>query len=138
MPQMVYIREIHPYSFLVLTTNGESFCLRDFSAKAGPVVEVARQSPGRGTSEIHDRARQSGNHFIDVPERKIDDYSYWHEQTVSMNARFLTPPAPPPPVSPRWQWLRENTEKVVVAVVITVITVLTAAVLAWLGLTDKQ
>jgi hypothetical protein len=58
MPQMAYIREIHPHSFLVLTTNGESFCLRDFSAKAGPVLEVARQSPGRGTSQIREWARQ--------------------------------------------------------------------------------
>src|SRR5437763_1958760 len=46
LPQMIYLRDIRAHSFLVLTTSGESFCLRDFSAKAGPVLEVARQSPG--------------------------------------------------------------------------------------------
>lgn len=126
MPQMVYIREIHPHSFLVLTTNGENFCLRDFSANAGPVIEVARHSQGRSTSEIRELGSRNGNHFIEVPERRIDDYGYWHEQTAAMNSRFLTPS--PPPQRP---WLQEHIEKVVGAVVIAV---LTAAVLAWLGL----
>jgi hypothetical protein len=129
MPQMVYIREIHPHSFLVLTTSGESFCLRDFSAKSGPVLELARQSPDRGASQIRELARRGGNHLIDVPERKIDDYDYWHEQTAAMNARFLG--LLPTPAVPWLQWLRDHVAQVVIAVAVAV---LSAVVLAWLGL----
>jgi hypothetical protein len=77
-------------------------------------------------------ARRNGSHFIKVPERRIDDYDHWHEQTAIMNARFLSPPATPTIVLPaQMPWLREHIAKVVGSIVIAV---LTAAVMTWLGL----
>ena len=117
MPKMVYLRERYPMSFLVLITNGEGFCLRDFSAKAGPMVEVERQSSGRGTMVVCAEAHGPGNHLIDVPERRIDDYRHWHKQTTAMNRRFL-------PSTATWRRrIGAHIEKLLAGVV-----------LAWLGL----
>lgn len=126
MPQLVYIEEKLPHSFMVMTTNGEGFVLRDFSAKRGPAIEIATQHPGVGTAEILAMARQPGNYYIPVPERAITDYAYWHKQTLVKNKQYLPPSAEP------WSlWLRENLAKILVPVAIAV---LTAIVLAWLGL----
>jgi hypothetical protein len=124
---MVYIREMQERSFLVFTTSGEGFRLRDFAAENGPAIVVAKQSAGQTASDIRALAIQGGKPLVDVPERSIEDYAYWHDQTLTLNGRYLPPPVPAAPKS----WLPENVEKVVVAVVIAVAT---AAVLAWLGL----
>jgi hypothetical protein len=134
MAQLVYIREIHPRSFLYFTTNGEGFRLRDFSQpRNGPAVELCRQSEGRTASTIREMARKSGNHLIDLPGqgKSIDDYAFWYDQTTKLNTRYLEPPSPQPTSDFAKSWMLENFTKVVVGVVTAV---LIAVVLAWMGL----
>lgn len=95
MPEMVYLRDYNPGSFLVLTTRGRSFRLRDYSAESGPVVELERQSPGLGAEEIRALARDNGKSIIRVKQHNIKDYDYWHEQTAAINARYLSPSTVP-------------------------------------------
>jgi hypothetical protein len=57
---------------LMFSTNGESFRLRDFSAKGqGPVRELMQQGPQRTASTIRDLASCAGNYSIDVAERPL-------------------------------------------------------------------
>ncbi len=136
MALMVYIKEVHPRSFLLFTTSGEGFCLRDFSKPGlGPAVELARQSNGRTASTIRKLASKPGNHLIEVTGKGkgVEEYAFWHEETLKLNALYAgaAPPAPATPFEAAKSWLIENILKVVVAV-ITAVAV--AAVLAWLGL----
>jgi hypothetical protein len=127
MPQMIYLRKRYPRSFLVFSAVGEGYCLRDFSAPGtGPAEELERQSPGRTASEIRDEARSDG-YFINVPEQRIDDYAYWHEQTVKFNKQYPPPPSPPPPES----WWRKHLREIIVGVVIVIVG---AIVVKWMGL----
>jgi hypothetical protein len=130
MPEMVYIREIHRDSFLLLITNGEGFRLRDYSAPGnGPAVIVRQQSPGWTASRIRELASQPGNHLIRVPERAVGDYEHRHEETQRFNKRYLSAPVTETGSqrSERRSWVREIIVGVVVAV-------LAAAIVAWLGL----
>jgi len=136
MAMMVYIKQIHPHSFLHFSTSGESFCLRDFSQPGvGPAVEVARQSSRRTAATIRDQACESGNHLIEVSGQGngVEEYAFWHEETRKLNARYVEsgvqPPIPPDRTAK--SWIIENILKIVVAVVTAVAV---AALLAWLGL----
>lgn len=133
MALLVYIKDIHPHSFLHLSTSGESFCLRDFS-QPGPAVKLERQSDGRTAASIRALASQPGNHAIEVPGggHSVEEHAFWHAETLRLNARYVDPaPTPPAPVPHARSWLVENVAKVVVGV-ITAVAI--AAVLAWLGL----
>ncbi|HUQ72519.1 MAG TPA: hypothetical protein VM165_23530 [Planctomycetaceae bacterium] len=132
MPELIYVREIHDHSFLVFTTSGEGFRLRDFSAEKGPAVVIAKQAEGRMASDIREMAIQCGKPMIPVAERSMGDYPYWHEQTANYNARYLMPHEAMPLVSVTLpSGVRTHVEAVVVKVIAAV---LTAAILLWLGL----
>jgi hypothetical protein len=139
MAQMVYIREIHPRSFLHFATNGEGFCLRDFSQPGkGPAVELVRQSEGCTTSTIRKLARKQGNHILTVlgQGKSVDEYAFWHEQTLRLNSQYVGLPelAPSMPSQPGRSGILENIAKVLVGVITAVVV---AIVLAWLGLKPK-
>ncbi len=135
MALMVYIKDIQPQSFLHLSTDGENFCLRDFSQQgSGSAIELARQSEGRGASSIRVSANQPGNYAIEVAGggHGVGEYAFWHKETLRLNAKYVTPtPAPPAPIPPTRSWLVEHITKVFVGV-ITAVAI--AAVLTWLGL----
>jgi hypothetical protein len=103
---MVLIRSISPTTFLHLSTRGESFCLRDYSASpTAPPVEVIRQDPDEGvtTSTIEAEARRAGNMLIPAPSgADKDDSAFWHKHVMELNRRHLraAPPTPPVPTSP--------------------------------------
>jgi hypothetical protein len=130
MPQMVYLRQINPHSFMVFSTKKEGFCLRDFSAAGnGPPQKIMKQSGERKTSAIRTLASQEGNYSIEVVERPLSDYRYWHEQTMKLNQHYLkSRPNGAPLVQPKPQtWTRQIIVGVIVAVIAGVI-------LAWLGM----
>jgi|GEM_PF-6866006 len=134
MAQMVYIREIHPRSFLHFSTSGESFCLRDFSQPGdGPAVELERQSPDRTASTIRLLASKRGNRLIEVPGQGngVRNYSFWHKKTLELNAHYIEEPvASLAPAVQEKSWLFENAQKIIVGVITAVVV---AVVLTWLG-----
>ena len=133
MAQLVFIREIYSRSFLYFTTNGDGYCLRDFSLPgAGPAVELERQSEGRTATTIREMARELGNLLVEVAGqgKGTDEYAFWHQQTTKLNEQYLEPKPPQAPL-PGKSWILENIATVAGGVISAV---LIAAILAWLGL----
>jgi hypothetical protein len=131
MAIMVYIREINPRSFLHFSTNGEGFCLRDFSASgSGPAIVLVRQSQGRTATSIREMSSKPGNHLVEVEGKGcgINDYAFWHKKTFELNAQYAETSTTSLQSK---SWLVENAMKVGVGVVTAVVV---AVMLAWLGL----
>lgn len=97
MPKMVFIRELNDRTFLHLSTQGESFRLRDYSLGAHtPPREVGRQIPGRTTTTILEMARRPGNLILDAPgDRRLENVGFWHPYVIRLNAQYLRPGGTP-------------------------------------------
>jgi len=99
MARLVYIREIDDRIFLYFTTQGESFCLRDYSRSAhAPPSEVLRQKPGgHSATSIRKLAYGPGNLFLDPPAGAPDwkDFQFWHNHVLDLNKQHLKPSVGP-------------------------------------------
>lgn len=123
MPQLVYLPNRHPNSFLVFSKSGDGYRLRDFSPKKGPPTEVETQSGSRKSSDVEAEA-QEGGFFIHVPERPLSDYDYWREQTLRENHRIqkkVNSPAEP----------KSHFREIVIGVIVVVVS---ALILSWFGI----
>ena len=132
MSQMVYIRELHPHSFLHFSPVGEGFRLRDFS-RSGKVKGrvLFRQSNDRTASTIREMASRDGNFHIEVngEGNSIKNYAFWHQLTLRLNREHQIPPPERP--TGIISWIGGHITTIVVGVITAV---LIAVISAWLGL----
>jgi len=85
MPDLVFIREIDPNTFLHFASRGESTCLRDYSRGAlAPPVE----NRGYTASQINELLKQPGNQSERAPYHRATDHTFWHQVICDRNAWF--------------------------------------------------
>lgn len=99
MPQLVFIRDINPNTFLHLTVVGEAFCLRRYPSPNAPPVEVMRDNPGCNATTIREMANREGNMLLHTPGARLTLSQVWYERIARANQEHLgaLPPPPPPP-----------------------------------------
>src|SRR5438093_1259971 len=95
MAKLVFVREINDRTFLYFTTQGESFCLRDYSRSAhAPPIEVSHQNPGmNNATSTRQLTTRRGNKLLDAPNDPPDweDYEFWHNHVLGLNKQHLKP-----------------------------------------------
>lgn len=88
MPELVFIREIDPSTFLHFASRREGTCLRDYSR--GPQVPPV-ENRGYGTSQIRDLLKHRGNLSEKAPEHAVSDSLYWHQRIFDRNVEYGLP-----------------------------------------------
>jgi hypothetical protein len=129
---MVYIKAINENTFLHASFSNEAFKLRNFAPPDGKVAEIVREQapPELTATRIRQLASVMGNYLIPIKggEKSIDDYRYWHDQTLRLNKEYLKRE---PPNGGGKAESGDTWKKHVVQIIVGVVILVVAGLIMW-------